>query len=647
MIANKWISQPSYGAFIHSLQSLSYWEQKSLFNEVSKAFLANKRRCSAARFLTEAEFEETIANELPKTLLEQAHCGAFKTIQGDIHFFASVYVPEPTLTSQILTPLLDQLRHFRGCFIVTNTNAIPDELYTQRGLHFIKHEHFTALKQSEWLVLNHWITDKTNDPTNQSRPFDYQSDAVDRIVSTFKEGQSRATIVMPCGSGKSRIPVWVSEAMAFQSVAIVVPSLALLNQFIREWILTSCRPSRYLAICSANDVNQLDLDDSNLVDEAMNIPVTTNKKEIKRFLLDNEKQSQTIFVTYQSLALFARCVVATNPIDFVVFDEAHKTAGTEKAFAAGLNDRVLPCIKRLFMTATPKHTELENKNEDDNDDEDSLANYDMNDNTFYGEQVYKMSFSEAIKKNIICDYRIVVSVITNEELNREQLFSGSVNTPEAQGNAERIAKRLALAKAIQKYKINKLFTYHNSIADAKAFTDELRNDIGEDPLGFELLHVNGEQSVCERKDKLTRFRKSHKALLSNARCLIEGVDLPSVDMVAFMEPKRGEIDIVQAAGRAMRRYPGKRLGYIFLPLFVQEKQAERLEDAVARVDFDGICQVIHRLAENDDIFSLQLKRASKSTNENNLLDGSTSTINRVEIIGKEVALETLRRCVSA
>jgi superfamily II DNA/RNA helicase len=203
--------------------------------------------------------------------------------------------------------------------------------------------------------------------------------------------------------------------------------------------------------------------------------------------------------------------------------------------------------------------------------------------------------------------------------------------------ARQVANQIALQMAVTKHEVSKIITFHRSIASAASFTGPGSEGIHNHLSGFETFHVNGTISTSERESIMDEFRTAPKAVVSNARCLTEGVDLPAVDMVAFFMPKRSHVDIVQAIGRAMRKAPDKTTGYIFLPLLVEQMKDETLEAALKRNKHDEVWDVLQALQEQDEVLA-------------DIGFDDTRFREKVEFLVAQVLLQTLRdsittRCV--
>ena len=272
-----------------------------------------------------------------------------------------------------------------------------------------------------------------------------------------------------------------------------------------------------------------------------------------------------MFSTYQSARAVGEAVQGIDAFDLGIFDEAHKTAGREgRNFAYALEERNLQIAKRVFLTATPRRYDVRKKSKED---EKALV-YSMNRPETYGPRAHTLSFAEAARRDIICNYKIIISVVTGEMVNAELLSKGDVLIDGDMVRARTVANQIAIQKACDAHDLKKIFSFHSSVDAARDFTGDAASSIRTHLLNYSAYHVNGEMRTTTREKLMQAFREADRAIMSNARCLTEGVDVPAVDLVAFLSPKKSRVDIVQAAGRAMRKPDGKERGYILLPLFL-------------------------------------------------------------------------------
>ena len=256
----------------------------------------------------------------------------------------------------------------------------------------------------------------------------------------------------------------------------------------------------------------------------------------------------------------------------------------------------LSARKRLFFTATPRHIDVRHR-----DREGDFRVVSMDDPTVYGPRAYQQSFREAVELGTICDYRVVVAVVDPLEIDAFALRRGITLVKGDQQATRWVASQIAISKAIAATGAAKVITFHSRVTDAQVFASDTARGIGQYLDGFTTAHVNGAQRVADRKEVLHGFRDSRQRLVTNARCLTEGVDLPAVDMVAFVNPRKSRVDVVQAVGRAMRkpRESAKALGYVVVPILLAPSQTDDIEGACRNTDWEDLIDVLAALREHD------------------------------------------------
>ena len=353
-----------------------------------------------------------------------------------------------------------------------------------------------------------------------------------------------------------------------KKILIAVPSLALLQQTLKVWtrefLIHGIKPD-WLCVCSDESVKE-DQDDFVSYTYDLGIEVTTDKRQIKKFLKTKSKNIKVIFTTYQSGKVTAKGSKGFT-YDLGIMDEAHKTVGHgEKAMAHLIHQKNIKVKNRLFMTATERLFK--------GDVDEYLS---MDDPRDYGNIIYELNFKEAInsKPPIISDYKVITFGISEPEIEEVYKSNKYIQVRKEIKNitAREFATAIALRKAIRKLKISNAISFHSSIKRAENFKQqqELITKVYSDYQPIKTFHVSGAMPTNQRASQMRLFAES-KGLMTNARCLTEGVDLPAIDCVCFTDPKRSKVDIVQAAGRALRLSKGKKFGYILIPIFVPKNQ---------------------------------------------------------------------------
>ncbi|HEV7379352.1 MAG TPA: Helicase associated domain protein, partial [Dyadobacter sp.] len=325
--------------------------------------------------------------------------------------------------------------------------------------------------------------------------------------------------------------------------------------------------------------------------------VTTDSEVIRSFLERSQTRLQFVFCTYHSSNVLSASLPDGFRFDFGIMDEAHRTAGTNTEFSGPLSDNHTPIVKRVFMTATPKHFKVGKKNSDG----DLQLAYSMDDEKVYGRTAYHLPIRKAINLGIIADYEILVSVIDDLSATR------AVHTDKLSKH-EAVAHAIAIKNAMIEYGLNKVVTFHNTVSEARFFAE---NDTIKAELGIPLFHVSGQQNMGERTAIMAAFEKANQSLVTNSKCLTEGIDVPEIDLIAFLHPKKSPIDIIQAIGRALRKPRGsdKQKGYILLPLYVTEPTVEGLEKALKEYGYDTIFEVVQALREQDQSVDAAIREA--------------------------------------
>jgi len=419
---------------------------------------------------------------------------------------------------------------------------------------------------------------------------------------------------MACGTGKTLTGLRINEAMDNELTILLVPSLTLLSQTLKDWLTDKKQDFKWLAVCSDDSVTSDPQDNSRLVD--YDLPATTDIKVIQKFLELTGKK--VVFSTYQSSDILKSALLKLKvEVDFVIADEAHRLAGKVGREFASFLDPELPVSKRLFMTATPRVYANSIKKMSEELDIQILS---MDDKEMFGEVLYRYSFSKAIAEGILSDYRVVVIGI--DDLSTKNLFDKRtlVKAGVVETDSESLALHVALSKAMKKWNLRRIISFHSRVAKARKFASDqvLLNEWmpKEYAVSGRLNATTISSSMPTNKrrqilDVLKNLGEGETGLVSNARCLTEGIDVPTLDAVVFVDPKTSQVDIIQAIGRAIRLGgANKTHGTVVVPVHVPKEKSSK--DSFDASSFKKIGDVLNALRAHDEDFGEELDKLRTS-----------------------------------
>ena len=431
---------------------------------------------------------------------------------------------------------------------------------------------------------------------------DDQVEALESVTAGL-QAADRGKLIMACGTGKTLTSLRIAEEVAGEGgyVLLLVPSLALMAQSVPEWCADALVPLTAYAVCSDTQVGKrrrsnVDVAEIEVTDLAF--PATTKADKLAAAVAASSGGSmRVIFATYQSISVIekAHAEHGLPAFDLIVCDEAHRTTGVTFAgedqsnFVKVHDNEVIRGRKRLYMTATPR-IYGENARSKAREAEAVLAS--MDDPALYGEVLFHHGFARAVESDILTDYRVIVLAMDEGMVNSAvQKRLADENSELALDDATKIA---GCWKALSKVGLNghagddtgpmnRALAFCRNIKSSKMVRDEFGQVIAEyrtsdpdnaPPEAFEceIRHVDGTYKARARKQRLDWLKDDVGPdvcrILSNARCLTEGVDVPALDAIVFLHPRNSQVDVVQAVGRVMRKAPGKRMGYVILPVGV-------------------------------------------------------------------------------
>ncbi len=613
------------------------------FEVFAEAYLATQRKHDAANVWPLTAVPTQILQTLGLATKDYGVDGVFKTQLGHFNAYQVKFrTNRPAMTWRELSTFmgLADSPQIRSRVLLTNCDELPSVLNERQGFFCIRGSDLDRLEADDFRAIEAWLADAAFiAPKKQPQP--HQTEALDVLLPAL-EIHDRVSAIMACGTGKTLVALWVAERRQASRILVLVPSLALLRQVLHEWLRESSLPSlAYLCVCSDPTVKD-GLDSIATAQSDLDFQVSTDAASVRDFLDEPFTGTKVVFSTYQSARVVGAALKSGEAFDLAVFDEAHKTAGREgHNFAFALEDANLLIRKRLFLTATPRHYNPLRKDQEG----DAQLVFSMDRPDVYGPQAYCLTFAEAARRGIICGYKVIISVITSEMVSNELLSRGDVLVNGDAIRARQVANQIALRDAVEKYGASKAFTFHRTVASAASFVADGSEGIRTHLPEFETFHVNGTMPTARREREMRDFRAAVRAVMSNARCLTEGVDVPAVDMVAFLSPRRSRVDIVQATGRAMRRSPGKTTGYVLVPLYVEQAAGETIETAVNRATFDEVWDVLQSLQERDDVLAEIIRDMRKERGRTKGFDDSRFR-EIVEVCGPSISLEDLRYSIS-
>jgi superfamily II DNA or RNA helicase len=438
----------------------------------------------------------------------------------------------------------------------------------------------------------------------RKRPRPHQRRAINQCVLGLASAD-RGQLVMACGTGKTLVGPFLADQLGAKRVLVLVPSLSLLGQTLREW--ATAIEFDYLAVCSDDTVTKDEHDAVVASTSELGVPVTTDAERIASFLRRRGAERRVIFSTYQSSPQIAAAQAGRTPgFDLVIADEAHRCAGSQAGvFATVLDQTKIKARKRLFMTATPRYFTGRVKREASEADWEVAS---MDEEAKFGPVMHRLTFGQAIQQDLLSDYRVVVVGVTDDEaLDLAARGAFVTHDGHAVTDARTLARQIGLLRAMAKHDLRRIVTFHSRIEYATRFASSLRETSAwlparRRPSGdLWTDHVSGKMTAGERDVRLRRLGgvgPSERGVLTNARCLTEGVDVPTLDGVAFIDPRRSQVDVVQAVGRAIRKAEDKGLGTVVIPVLVSD--TAQAEEVLESSEFDRVWEVVRALRTHDD-----------------------------------------------
>ena len=467
---------------------------------------------------------------------------------------------------------------------------------------------------------------------------EHQQDAITAVVDGFKE-HDRGKLIMACGTGKTFTALRLMEQVVPKNgrVLFLAPSISLVSQSLREWTAQAITPIHAFVVCSDSKVGK-DKEDLSLHDLAY--PATTDTKKLAAAanLVTNNRRT-VVFSTYQSIQVVADAQkIGLGDFDLIICDEAHRTTGLTlpkeepSEFVKVHHDHIVKARKRVYMTATPRIYGEASKTKANEAD---AVLFSMDDEDIFGPEFYRLGFGKAVERDLLTEYKVLIVAVEEEKMAK---LANNYNNAYKIDDKKAIDIKLA-TKIIGSWKglskqglvlvdeegeeeltedtspMRRAVAFSKSIKDSRQTTSVFADLVdllqqshdGEDHhmVNCTLDHVDGGMNALVRQNALDWLKADIEEgdcrILSNARCLSEGIDVPALDSVVFFDTRESIVDIVQSVGRVMRKAPGKQYGYIILPVCIP---SEKVKDYNSYIEsdpqFKGIWKVIKALRAHDE-----------------------------------------------
>ena len=640
-IRNKASSEKRKGELFEQLMK-AFFEKDSIYSErFTKVWLWQEWAVEGRR---EAGLDPTAATDIGIDLVAKEANGEFCAIQ------CKCYDSNTTISKKHIDSFIaasNRKPYTSRLMVDTGADWGPNALKTISGLatpcQLLRFNDLAERENIEWPDLVSQSPDALNFSKKVFKLRPHQKIVFDDTIEGFK-GNNRGKVIMACGTGKTFTSLRIAEKIAGERgrVLYLVPSISLVQQAMREWADNKGEGIRhsYICVCSDSKVSKATED---VTVEELEIPVTTDPTAIREALSSNSNAMKIVFSTYHSIEQVEKAQQDGAPgFDLAICDEAHRTTGIERinnkkiSYYQIIHDKDrIHAKKRLYMTATPRIYTEQAKSKAGGAE---IGVYSMDDKEVYGPQFHRLPFSKAIEQNLLSDYKVVILTISEEYANSD--FQNRISDDEYKINVTDSAKIVGCWRAlhdpedqISNGKSNELSTatraiaFSTTIKDSKRLehywskiVDEAAKTLPENHMAknyrCKVRHVDGKDNALFRKAQIDWLKQETPGscrLLTNARCLSEGIDVPALDAVLFMNTRSSVVDIVQAVGRTMRKTEGKDYGYIILPITIPpDVSADAALDK--NQEFKIVWEVLRALRSHDDRMDAMINKIDLNIN---------------------------------
>ena len=485
----------------------------------------------------------------------------------------------------------------------------------------------------------------------KKKPLEHQKTALSAVEQGLANAD-RGKLIMACGTGKTFTSLMIAEnlAGAGKRILFLVPSLSLLSQSLTEWTQESEIPLHSFAVCSDSDVGKKRKKDDDSVQtftHELRYPATTEPARLASEMTKRHdaQHMSVVFSTYHSIDVISQAQHKFGLADFdlIICDEAHRTTGAtfdsedESAFVKVHDADFICARKRLYMTATPR---IYGDSAKASAEKDNVALCSMDNEALYGKELFVITFSEAVRRGLLVDYKVIVLSVEESHVSRrlqnllkdennqlkvddaakivgcwkalskQGLTEDLIDDGAAMQRAVAFCQVIEMAKGGKSHKVSskQIAGMFQAVVEAYQESEEFEQVAR---LVCEAEHVDGSMNASEKEAKLDWLKaeppENTCRILSNVRCLSEGVDVPALDAVLFLTPRNSQVDVVQSVGRVMRNAPGKKRGYVILPVVIPAgvEPHEALND---NRTYAVVWQVLNALRSHDDRFDAMVNK---------------------------------------
>ena len=512
-------------------------------------------------------------------------------------------------------------KELKNRILITTTNNVSQKIKDNFSeFSQILNDSFSKLDSYEFSKFKEYLNERYKKIKIKKvlRKPEYQQKAIKSVVRKFRK-QDKGQLIMACGSGKTLTALQIKEKLKIKRTLYLLPSLNLINQTIREWVSYSGSYFRPLCVCSDQSSAKVIEKKERWIfsKEDIGIPVLNSPENIHEYIRNED--NYVIFCTYQSSHLISQAQQRglLKNFDITFCDEAHNCAGNGmKKASLILDEKKIKSVKRLFMTATPLNVDQKIK---EKAYEKNIEVLSMDDPHKFGEIFHTLSFRDAVSEEILVPYKIIFEDIKKSESEvLEKIINRKlVKIPEIEYiDAESIACDIAIVKGMKKYKIRKLITFHRLVKFAEYFSKTFNyvwqwmDKKDKSIFPPQCFWLSGEKHSQQYRqtilDKFKHLKNEDSLIVSNSQCLSEGVNVPSLDGICFVDPKRSTNDIIQSVGRVMRTSECKTTGYIIIPIFIND--IDQIDVELNKTRYKYIWNIIKALMEHDEYLSETIEK---------------------------------------